>query len=71
MDRTSTGTAVSHDFTTAMLPFVTQSQNILQIEGTARQIETVKKRVGALLDRVSSESEERGGSGFGGFGGGF
>ena len=50
---------------------VDQIRRVLQIEGTARQIETVKKRVGALLDRVSSESEDRGGSGFGGFGGGF
>eukprot|EP00571_Detonula_confervacea_P008445 CAMPEP_0172330998 /NCGR_PEP_ID=MMETSP1058-20130122/61698_1 /TAXON_ID=83371 /ORGANISM="Detonula confervacea, Strain CCMP 353" /LENGTH=407 /DNA_ID=CAMNT_0013048247 /DNA_START=372 /DNA_END=1595 /DNA_ORIENTATION=- len=46
---------------------VDQIRRVLQIEGTARQIETVKKRVGALLERVSSENEERGGGGFGGF----
>ena len=47
---------------------VDQIRRVLQIEGTARQIQTVKKRVGALLDRVSSESEDRGGGGgFGAF----
>lgn len=46
---------------------VDQIRRVLQIEGTARQIQTVKKRVGALLDRVSSENDDRGG----GFGGGF
>mmetsp|Transcript_25940 Transcript_25940/g.52034 ORF Transcript_25940/g.52034 Transcript_25940/m.52034 type:complete len:533 (-) Transcript_25940:67-1665(-) len=47
---------------------VDQIRRVLQIEGTARQIETVKKRVGALLDRVSSDNEDRGqGGGFGGF----
>lgn len=51
---------------------VDQIRRVLQIEGTARQIETVKKRVGALLERVSStENEERGTYGGGGFGGGF
>eukprot|EP00985_Skeletonema_marinoi_P003863 scaffold1682_cov154-Skeletonema_marinoi.AAC.2 len=39
---------------------VDQIRRVLQIEGTARQIETVKKRVGALLDRVSSDNEDRG-----------
>lgn len=47
---------------------VDQIRRVLQIEGTKRQIEHVKKRVGALLDRVSSENEDRGGFG-GGFGG--
>jgi hypothetical protein len=49
---------------------VDQIRRVLQIEGTASQIETVKKRVGALLERVSSgENEDRGfgGGGFGGF----
>mmetsp|Transcript_30646 Transcript_30646/g.56169 ORF Transcript_30646/g.56169 Transcript_30646/m.56169 type:complete len:168 (+) Transcript_30646:3-506(+) len=48
---------------------VDQIRRVLQIEGTARQIETVKKRVGALLERVSTENEERGpmGGGFGGY----
>lgn len=46
---------------------VDQIRRVLQIEGTARQIQTVKKRVGALLDRVSSESEDRGGGGFGAY----
>lgn len=48
---------------------VDQIRRVLQIEGTARQIETVKKRVSALLERVSNDNEERGPSmgGFGGF----
>ena len=45
---------------------VDQIRRVLQIEGTARQIETVKKRVGALLERVSSDNEERNVA-FGGF----
>jgi hypothetical protein len=45
---------------------VDQTRRVLQIEGTARQIETVKKRVGALLDRESSNNEDRGQMG-GGF----
>jgi polyadenylation factor subunit 2 len=51
---------------------VDQIRRVLQIEGTASQIETVKRRVGALLERVSSQDEDRGangpfGGGFGGF----
>ena len=48
---------------------VDQIRRVLQIEGTARQIQAVKKRVGALLERVSNDNEERGPSmgGFGGF----
>ncbi len=34
---------------------VDQARRVLLIEGTAKQIDTVKKRVGALLDRVSSD----------------
>lgn len=49
---------------------VDQVRRVLQIEGTASQIETVRRRVGALLERVSSDNEDRGpgfGGGFGGF----
>jgi len=47
---------------------VDQMRRVLQIEGTARQIETVKKRVGALLERVSSDGDGRQqGGGFGGW----
>jgi hypothetical protein len=47
---------------------VDQIRRVLQIEGTARQIEAVKKRVGALLERVSTDNDERGPmGGFGGF----
>ena len=34
---------------------VDQARRVLLIEGTAKQIDTVKRRVGALLDRVSSD----------------
>ena len=34
---------------------VDQGRRVLLIEGTAKQIDVVKKRVGALLDRVSSD----------------
>ena len=34
---------------------VDQARRVLLIEGTAKQIDVVKKRVGALLDRVSSD----------------
>mmetsp|Transcript_17503 Transcript_17503/g.35305 ORF Transcript_17503/g.35305 Transcript_17503/m.35305 type:complete len:449 (-) Transcript_17503:245-1591(-) len=50
---------------------VDQIRRVLQIEGTAMQIEVVKKRVGALLERVSSDNnEERNGvgAGFGQYG---
>jgi polyadenylation factor subunit 2 len=48
---------------------VDQIRRVLQIEGTARQIEVVKKRVSALLERVSSGEDDRptGGFGFGGY----
>jgi hypothetical protein len=34
---------------------VDQTRRVLLIEGTQKQIDTVKKRVGALLERVSNE----------------
>ncbi len=34
---------------------VDQARRVLLIEGTAKQIDTVKRRVGALLDRVSND----------------
>lgn len=39
---------------------VDQVRRVLQIEGTAKQIENVKKRVGALLDRVSNDNDRDG-----------
>ena len=50
---------------------VDQVRRVLQIEGTSGQIETVRRRVGALLERVSSDNEDRGAGFGGGFGGGF
>jgi hypothetical protein len=35
----------------------------MHVEGTVKQIETVKKRVGALLERVSNEDSRNGGMG--------
>jgi len=37
---------------------VDQVRRVLQIEGTRKQIENVKKRVGALLDRVNSDFDQ-------------
>ena len=48
---------------------VDQIRRKLQIEGTASQIDTVKRRVEALLERVSSQDEDHGANGS--FGGGF
>ena len=42
---------------------VDQTRRVLQIEGTWKQIETVKKRVGALLDRVSNDFGDSAASG--------
>ena len=36
---------------------VDQVRRVLLIQGTEKQIETVKKRVGALLERVSNDSD--------------
>jgi len=40
---------------------VDQVRRTLLIQGTAKQIETVKRRVGALLERVSSDERGPGG----------
>jgi hypothetical protein len=49
-------TIISMQRATGTKMHVDQERRVLQIEGTARQIATVKKRVGALLDRVSSDN---------------
>jgi hypothetical protein len=55
-------TIISMQRATGTKMHVDQVRRVLQIEGTAKQIETVKRRVGALLDRVSNEtSRESGG----------
>ena len=41
--------------------YVDQIRRVLQIEGTAKQIDVVKKRVGALLDRVNDSAGSLGG----------
>ena len=61
--------------------YVDQVRRVLQIEGTAKQIDIVKKRVGALLDRVNDAASggtsggmnnfNSSGSGGGGGGGGY
>ena len=56
-------TIISMQRATGTKMHVDQVRRVLQIEGTAKQIETVKKRVGALLERVSNESREAGSSG--------
>ena len=48
---------------------VDQVRRVLQIEGTAKPIAAVKKRVGALLDRVSNDGGMFGAYGGGGGGG--
>ena len=65
-DGVSFSIAMQHETKTKM--HVDQIRRVLQIEGTARQIEAVKKRVGALLERVSNDNDDRGPS-MGGFGG--
>jgi len=39
---------------------VDQIRRVLEIEGTRKQIELVKRRVHALLDRVSSDADRQG-----------
>jgi len=51
-------TIISMQRATGTKMHVDQVRRVLQIEGTAKQIETVKKRVGALLDRVSNDSRD-------------
>jgi hypothetical protein len=48
-------TIISMQRQTGTKMHVDQVRRTLLIQGTARQIDTVKKRVGALLDRVSNE----------------
>jgi len=49
-------TIISMQRATGTKMHVDQVRRVLQIEGTQKQIETVKKRVGALLDRVSNDN---------------
>jgi hypothetical protein len=53
-------TIISMQRATGTKMHVDQVRRTLLIQGTARQIETVKKRVGALLDRVSNEERRDG-----------
>ncbi len=53
-------TIISMQRATGTKMHVDQLRKVLLIQGTARQIETVKKRVNALLDRVSSEERRDG-----------
>ncbi|GFH58613.1 polyadenylation factor subunit 2 [Chaetoceros tenuissimus] len=46
-------TIIAMQRSTGTKMFVDQVRRVLQIEGTAKQIEVVKKRVNALLDRVN------------------
>lgn len=48
-------TIISMQRATGTKMHVDQLRRVLQIEGTQKQIRTVKKRVGALLERVSNE----------------
>lgn len=53
-------TIISMQRATGTKMHVDQVRRTLLIQGTARQIETVKKRVGALLNRVSNEERRDG-----------
>mmetsp|Transcript_43108 Transcript_43108/g.84704 ORF Transcript_43108/g.84704 Transcript_43108/m.84704 type:complete len:522 (+) Transcript_43108:71-1636(+) len=64
-------TIISMQRATGTKMHVDQVRRVLEIEGTRRQIETVKRRVGALLDRVSNDSEQRQRDAMGGGPGGF
>lgn len=48
-------TIISMQRATGTKMHVDQVRRVLQIEGTSKQIDVVKKRVGALLDRVSND----------------
>eukprot|EP00591_Stephanopyxis_turris_P006239 CAMPEP_0195525578 /NCGR_PEP_ID=MMETSP0794_2-20130614/26068_1 /TAXON_ID=515487 /ORGANISM="Stephanopyxis turris, Strain CCMP 815" /LENGTH=508 /DNA_ID=CAMNT_0040656065 /DNA_START=17 /DNA_END=1540 /DNA_ORIENTATION=+ len=52
-------TIISMQRATGTKMHVDQVRRVLEIEGTQKQIDTVKKRVGALLDRVSNDSDQR------------
>ena len=52
-------TIISMQRATGTKMHVDQVRRVLEIEGTQKQIDIVKKRVGALLDRVSTDSEQR------------
>lgn len=52
-------TIISMQRATGTKMHVDQVRRCLLIQGTTRQIDTVKKRVGALLDRVSNEERNR------------
>jgi len=52
-------TIISMQRATGTKMHVDQVRKVLQIEGTLKQISSVKKRVGALLERVSNDNEQR------------
>eukprot|EP00560_Eucampia_antarctica_P003560 CAMPEP_0197837014 /NCGR_PEP_ID=MMETSP1437-20131217/30816_1 /TAXON_ID=49252 ORGANISM="Eucampia antarctica, Strain CCMP1452" /NCGR_SAMPLE_ID=MMETSP1437 /ASSEMBLY_ACC=CAM_ASM_001096 /LENGTH=507 /DNA_ID=CAMNT_0043443683 /DNA_START=176 /DNA_END=1699 /DNA_ORIENTATION=+ len=52
-------TIISMQRATGTKMHVDQVRRVLQIEGTQKQINTVKKRVGALLERVSNDNEQQ------------
>lgn len=57
-------TIISMQRATGTKMHVDQVRRTLLIQGTARQIDTVKKRVGALLERVSNEERRNSITGF-------
>ena len=52
-------TIISMQRATGTKMYVDQVRRVLLIQGTEKQIDTVQKRVGALLDRVSNDTENR------------
>jgi WD40 repeat protein len=52
-------TIIGMQRTTGTKMHVDQDRRVLHIQGTAKQITNVKQRVGALLDRVTSEDSRR------------
>ena len=53
-------TIISMQRATKTKMHVDQIRRVLEIEGTRKQIELVKRRVHALLDRVSSDADRQG-----------
>jgi hypothetical protein len=53
-------TIISMQRATGTKMYVDQVRRVLAIQGTSRQIDIVKKRVGALLERVSNEERRDG-----------